>query len=157
MLPPRSLLALSSTAVLLFLVDRITKALARLLPPEGVFLVPGIVGLKPEENVGIAFSLDLRPLPLTLLVGALILVLLVIFARGVARGEAKTSFALMFILVGAFGNFLDRLERGTVTDFLVLTAWPSFNFADGFIVIGAALLVINSFSKKRHGSSLASG
>lgn len=156
MLPPRELRRLGSTAVLLFLGDRLTKALASLLPDEGVFLIRPIIGLKPEENLGIAFSVDLRPLPLTLLVAVLLLVLLVVFSRAVARSDRRTVWPLLLILVGAYGNFLDRIAKGTVTDFLVVTAWPAFNLADVAIVVGASLLIIHAIRKpKTHGSSPA--
>ena len=49
---------------------------------------------------------------------------------------------------GAFGNLLDRLRHGAVTDFLDFHVgayhWPAFNFADVAIVSGVALLLIES-------------
>ena len=39
-------------------------------------------------------------------------------------------------LGGAAGNFIDRLMKGTVTDFFDFIIWPVFNIADSFIVIG---------------------
>ncbi|MBC6414802.1 MAG: signal peptidase II [Bdellovibrionales bacterium] len=52
--------------------------------------------------------------------------------------------ALSFILGGALGNYFDRLRLGYVVDFLDLYIgtwhWPTFNFADSFIVIGVSIL-----------------
>ena len=44
-------------AVAVIVADRTAKLLAAGLPPEGITLIPGIVGLRYAENRGIAFSL----------------------------------------------------------------------------------------------------
>lgn len=52
--------------------------------------------------------------------------------------------AFSFILGGAFGNIIDRLARGYVTDFIHLyvknLSWPIFNVSDSFITVGVLLL-----------------
>lgn len=54
----------------------------------------------------------------------------------------KTSLA--FILGGAIGNLIDRISKGSVTDFLDFYFgsynFPTFNVADMFVVIGTFLL-----------------
>lgn len=54
--------------------------------------------------------------------------------------------ALSLIFGGAAGNLLDRIWRGSVTDFLQFFIgsyeWPSFNVADSAISTGAALLFL---------------
>ena len=53
--------------------------------------------------------------------------------------------AIALMASGAFGNIIDRVRQGAVTDFLDFHAmgfhWPAFNFADVFICAGAASLV----------------
>jgi lipoprotein signal peptidase len=43
-----------------------------------------------------------------------------------------------------------------VTDFLALVAWPAFNLADSFIVVGVAILfgalVLGDRSQRMHGA-----
>ena len=53
--------------------------------------------------------------------------------------------AVGFIMGGALSNMIDRLRFGYVVDFLDFRVWPVFNFADSFITIGAAILMINFF------------
>jgi signal peptidase II len=48
--------------------------------------------------------------------------------------------ALGFVLGGSIANLIDRVRLGHVTDFLDLKAWPAFNLADTFIVVGVAVL-----------------
>jgi signal peptidase II len=47
---------------------------------------------------------------------------------------------------GALGNLADRVRRDAVVDFIDLPAWPSFNLADVFITLGAAVLVLAAVS-----------
>tara|TARA_X000000368_G_scaffold118153_1_gene92314 strand:- start:1947 stop:2534 length:588 start_codon:yes stop_codon:yes gene_type:complete len=57
----------------------------------------------------------------------------------------KKKIALSFVTGGAFGNTLDRLNDGKVTDFLHLEimnfSFFVFNLADLFITIGAILII----------------
>ncbi len=64
------------------------------------------------------------------------------------RDEQRYSqLALAFLLSGAVGNFLDRLARRYVIDFIDWYAgsyhWPTFNVADSLIVVGVAMLVLH--------------
>lgn len=52
-----------------------------------------------------------------------------------------TWIALVLILGGALGNYLDRLFRGFVVDFIHVPYWPVFNVADIWLSVGFALLV----------------
>ncbi|MDC9725271.1 MAG: signal peptidase II [Gammaproteobacteria bacterium] len=65
---------------------------------------------------------------------------------------AKTrleAISISLILGGAIGNVIDRLYFGYVIDFLDVYYgtyhWPAFNIADSAIVVGAALLIVDSF------------
>lgn len=61
--------------------------------------------------------------------------------------------ALSAVLGGALGNVMDRLRFGYVEDFIdfhyLQWHWPSFNLADVWIILGAALLV---WTENRAGS-----
>ncbi|OYX00849.1 MAG: hypothetical protein B7Z15_20035 [Rhizobiales bacterium 32-66-8] len=56
------------------------------------------------------------------------------------------------IVGGAFGNLLDRLPDGMVTDFLDLHAggwhFPTFNLADIAISAGVGLLLLAAFGRR---------
>jgi signal peptidase II len=47
---------------------------------------------------------------------------------------------LGLVLGGSIANLIDRVRLGRVTDFLDFDAWPAFNLADTFIVVGVAVL-----------------
>jgi len=87
--------------------------------------------------------------------GPLILIgltLVIIGGLAVWLVKAETRFSavgLGLIIGGALGNVIDRFRFGAVTDFLDLYVmgyhWPAFNFADSFVVVGAAALLLESF------------
>jgi signal peptidase II len=79
-----------------------------------------------------------------------ILALLAVLVAMVRLGSrfTLTTIALALIFGGALGNVHDRIEYGSVIDFLEVHIfsyhWPDFNLADSAVVIGACLLVLDS-------------
>ena len=61
--------------------------------------------------------------------------------------------ALALLLGGAVGNLVDRIRLGYVVDFIDVHYggwhWPAFNIADSAIVIGVALMLIESLLPPR--------
>lgn len=95
-------------------------------------------------NTGIAFGLfqnnNLLFIILTLIV---ILVILYLYK------EKEFHFGLDFILAGAIGNLISRIIYGFVIDFIDIKIWPSFNFADIFIVIGILMIFYKYFQSRK--------
>jgi signal peptidase II len=73
--------------------------------------------------------------------------------HAVMQKPGLVSVGLALVIGGALGNVVDRLVRGTVTDFLQVFfgsyEFPSFNAADSAITIGAVLLLIDLW-RTRH-------
>jgi signal peptidase II len=120
-------------------------------PIKVVEVIPNVFNLIYKENPAAAFSLTSslpdglrRPMLVSVSVFATILFLLWYFRMKANDGFLLFSFSL--ILAGAIGNLSDRIRLGYVIDFLDVHAgifglghlhWPTFNIADGFIVMGA--------------------
>lgn len=73
-------------------------------------------------------------------------------------GEKWNRLALMFILGGAAGNFIDRVRLGKVIDFIdcdfpdfLMERWPVFNAADSCVTIGITILVVSALFSRRRG------
>jgi signal peptidase II len=67
--------------------------------------------------------------------------------------ERWALYGLPLVLGGALGNYIDRIARGFVVDFIEAHwmdsyAWPSFNIADSAICIGVGMLVVDAFVRK---------
>ncbi|HUK87531.1 MAG TPA: signal peptidase II, partial [Terriglobales bacterium] len=78
-----------------------------------------------------------------------------------SRSVTWTGIGLALILGGTLGNLWDRLLDGHVIDFLDFSLWgyhwPAFNAADGAIVAGALLLVVEIlFARPAHHSKTVS-
>ncbi|GAA3587603.1 MAG: signal peptidase II [Gibbsiella quercinecans] len=85
---------------------------------------------------------------------AIIVALLVLLYKNNAQ-QKLSNIAYAFIIGGALGNLLDRLWHGFVVDFIDFYVgnwhYPTFNLADSFICVGAAMIVLEGFlpSSKR--------
>ncbi|HXF97891.1 MAG TPA: signal peptidase II [Gaiellaceae bacterium] len=133
-----ALLAVASAAVF---ADQLTKqVIARTLAVgERVDLV-GPLSIHHVENSGIAFGLFASRTTIVIAVTALAVAWMVWFFARAGRRHPILPVALGLVLGGSVANLVDRVRLGRVTDFLDLEAWPAFNLADTFIVVGVALL-----------------
>jgi signal peptidase II len=59
----------------------------------------------------------------------------------------KICFTL--ILVGLWGNLLDRVLHGFVVDFIDLGWWPVFNIADSCVSVAVVVLVLEQIKENR--------
>ncbi len=72
---------------------------------------------------------------------------------GTVPNERWALYGLPLVLGGAIGNYIDRLARAFVIDFLEAhwfdkATWPSFNIADSAICIGVGMLVVDAFVRR---------
>ncbi|ACG71256.1 lipoprotein signal peptidase [Anaeromyxobacter sp. K] len=77
------------------------------------------------------------------------------YYRKLRQDQRYLQVALALVLAGAVGNFVDRLARRYVIDFVEWywwnrpdLRWPTFNVADSLIVVGVAMLVLHPGSKR---------
>lgn len=79
------------------------------------------------------------------------------YYRKLERTQRYGQVALALLLSGAVGNFIDRLARGYVVDFIDWSAggwhWPTFNVADSCIVLGVAMLLLQPGTKRAAGKA----
>ena len=116
-------------------------------------LISSVLDLRYVENRDVAFNLlaAVPPVvrsPLLLALGALAIVALAVLLM---RSRAATSerVALALLLAGAAGNYLDRVLRGYVVDFIHVPHWPVFKVAVALIVAGFALLGLSRVRASR--------
>ena len=133
----------SAVLVAVLVLDQITKALVRADVAIGSTrdLLPGVVDLVHVRNRGVAFSAlsDQAGLVIAVIVVAII-GLLVYFARNATKPLVWLPVGML--AGGALGNVIDRIARGSVTDFVKLPSWPAFNVADVAITVGVLALVL---------------
>jgi len=133
--------------IVVILIDQISKFfVVKYLYQGQLEIIPNIFSLTYVENYGTAWGLFAE-------FNAVIKVILPIVILGILmyfsyNSKSKSDIVFStFILGGALGNYIDRMMRGFVVDFLDFKVWPVFNFADIMIVIGCILMCINIFRK----------
>ncbi len=130
---------LGSTAV-----DYVSKVWVRSTIPLGESrpVIHGLLEFMHWRNPGAAFG-TLRNANLYLAIVSAVCVLAAVFLYPKFR-TLGPAFAVSLGLVsgGALGNLLDRVQFGSVTDFLSVSFFPPiFNVADSAIVVGAIIMV----------------
>jgi len=106
------------------------------------------------ENTGVAFGLFPTLGSLFMWLSIAVAVGIVIFRRTIPSSDLWVHVSLGLVAGGAFGNVIDRVLRGYVVDFIdvnfrPLTNWPVFNLADSAIVVGVAILLVDSLLAER--------
>ena len=112
-----------------------------------VALLP-MINLTFVVNYGFAFGLLNNPSLNQILVSLVILAIIIYFLYLLIKTQDKIfQLTLTLILAGALGNFIDRIFRGFVIDFIDIYIgkyhWPAFNIADSCITVGFVVLMIN--------------
>ena len=127
--------------------DYATKKLAIAnLSGGDVNLISGVLSFHLLENAGMAFSLfQGKTLLFYIFTPLLIFLILFVFARLPKTGRfTPLRVSLTVLLAGAFGNFIDRILKKTVTDFIYfsLIDFPVFNVADIYVVLSMAAIIL---------------
>ncbi len=135
--------------VLILILDQITKFLVinNLDLYESIALLP-ILKLTFVVNYGFAFGFLNNPSLNQIFVSMIILIIIFYFLYLLIKTQDSIfKFTLVLILAGALGNFLDRIFRGFVIDFIDVYIgkyhWPAFNVADSCITVGFVILMVN--------------
>ena len=153
-----------TTAVTIFVLDRLTKLWIEAAVPVGggLHVIPGFFDIVHAKNRGAAFGMfadSEHPLRTVLLVGVSLAVLVFVAwtlmkpSAGAFGATRVTLSGLALVLGGALGNMYDRVAHGEVTDFLEFYLgeyrFAAFNVADSAITVGAALLILDMWLTRK--------
>ncbi|MEW6724855.1 MAG: signal peptidase II [Bacillota bacterium] len=138
--------------LIIVVADQLSKAAARRWLATGpVSVIPGVFQLNLTQNPGAAFGLLVNRTGLFIAITVAVLVAIVGFGRQIAAGDRRTEWGLALVAAGAVGNLIDRVWRGTVTDFLDFYIWPIFNLAD-MAIVGGAIIIATTIIWRREGA-----
>lgn len=149
---PRARIITFAVMAAVVLADQLTKlaavkALVRVGASKTV--IPGFLDFTYVQNSGATAGILANHRWIFMVVSTIVIIAIGAYiALGKPRG-ALMSCALAMVAGGGVGNMIDRVARGTVVDFIDVTAvdfFPFntvFNVADTFVCAGCALLVLS--------------
>ena len=142
-------LSLLIFSIFLLIIDQTTKALIvnRFDLYESISVIP-FFNLTFVVNYGFAFGFLNSPSLNQIIVSVIILSIIIYFLYLLIKTQDRVfKICLVLILSGALGNFVDRIFRGYVVDFIDIYVfnyhWPAFNIADSCISVGFVILIFN--------------
>ncbi|MBB3906239.1 signal peptidase II [Anoxybacillus sp. UARK-01] len=136
-------------ALIVIIIDQFTKWLVatRMQIGESISVIPNVLYITSHRNRGAAWGILQGQFWLFYLITIIVVIGLVFYIRRLPREERLFGVALGFMLGGAIGNFIDRLVRKEVVDFIhtYIFNFPIFNIADSALCIGVALVFLQTF------------
>jgi len=139
----RRVILVAVVAVVVFVVDRITKNAVDASIPLGssVEVVGDWVRISHVTNTGAAFGLLPGGTALLSVLSVVAVFAIVFYYRRLAAGSPLIAVTLGMQLGGALGNLVDRIGQGHVVDFVDVgipggPRFWAFNVADSSIVVG---------------------
>ncbi|WP_445479594.1 signal peptidase II [Lysinibacillus irui] len=105
-------------------------------------------GILSHRNKGAAWGMLEGQMWLFSIVTVAVICAILYFYHKEAKGKPVFQVGLMLLLGGAVGNFIDRLFRGEVVDFvdvlipIINYDFPIFNVADAALTIAVVVLMI---------------
>src|SRR5437660_9899563 len=145
---PSRILLVAGVAIVVFALDRVTKAWVSDNIPLGTArpIVGEYVRIVHAQNTGAAFGLLPERTTLLSVLSVVAVLAIVYYYRQIASSSALVSATLGMQLGGAVGNLLDSVSQGYVGDFVDVgigdVRFWAFNVADSSIVVGIILVTL---------------
>ena len=134
-----------SLALILLIVDWLTKLWVDSSLEFGVptDLIGNIIRLTRVHNDGGAFGIFPGGGVVFLVVSGIVSLILFLILLTMQIDSRLIKTGMAFVLAGALGNLIDRVQWGYVLDFFEFRGFPIFNVADACITVGAVLIILS--------------
>lgn len=140
------LIFIFSSLILIF-IDQLSKIIVtkHLANGQKIIVIPEIFEIFYIENRGAAFGILQGQQKLFFILTIVVLIILFIYLYKIPLNKKYMPLYIVMIMIfsGAIGNFIDRLNKGYVVDFLYFKPinFPLFNVADSYITIACFMLL----------------
>lgn len=120
---------------------------------ESIPIIERLIYFTSHRNKGAAFGILQGQMWLFYIITVVVVIGLVYYIQTEAKRSSFLGISLGIILGGALGNFIDRLFRGEVVDFIDTYIFgydfAIFNVADAALCVGVGLLFIQMIRDER--------
>ncbi|KAA0548008.1 lipoprotein signal peptidase [Bacillus sp. BGMRC 2118] len=137
-------------ALIVIIIDQFTKWLVvkYMEYGESITIVENFLYLTSHRNRGAAWGILQGQMWFFYIITMIVVVGIIVFIKRLKKQEKLMGWSLGLMLGGAIGNFIDRLFRKEVVDFINTYIFsydfPIFNVADSALVIGVGLFFIHT-------------
>ncbi|WP_215113480.1 signal peptidase II [Exiguobacterium sp. s63] len=144
-------------AILLIFLDQLTKwvVVQTMTIGQTIEVIPNLLYWTSYRNKGAAWGMLEGQMVFFFVITMLVVAGLTYFMHKEVKGYHLLGYSVGLLLAGAIGNFIDRLFRGEVVDFVDTYPFgynfPIFNVADMALTFGVILMVVGIlFEEKLH-------
>ncbi|MBI5974541.1 signal peptidase II [Staphylococcus canis] len=136
------------SVALIIMFDQLTKWMiaTKMTIGDSYIIIPNFLSITSHRNNGAAWGILSGKMTFFYIVTIVILIALIYFYIKEAQYQFMMQLSLSLLFAGAIGNFIDRLLRGEVIDFIDTFIFgydfPIFNIADSSLTVGVILLII---------------
>lgn len=144
-------------ALAVILLDQWTKWLVvkKMELYDSITLIDNFLYFTSFRNKGAAWGILQNQMVFFYIITIIVIIGIIYYLHKHVRDNILQGIAIAFILGGAIGNFVDRLFRKEVVDFIDVMIFsydfPIFNLADSFLVVGVGSIFIATILEERKG------
>lgn len=121
---------------------------------ESIEIIENLLYITSHRNRGAAWGILQGQMWFFYIITIAVIIGLVYYIQKMAKESRLLGVSLALMLGGAIGNFIDRVVRQEVVDFvhtyIFSYSFPVFNVADAALSIGVGLLVIHMFLEEKN-------
>lgn len=133
--------------ILMLGLDQVSKWLVRdaMNLGQSIPIISSLMSLTYIENRGAAFGIMAGGRVLFIALTFLLLAFLLWYRHQNKHQSLLLEMSTGLIIAGALGNLIDRIVKGSVTDFIDFHFFPIFNVADIAVTCGVFLMAVFIF------------
>ncbi|EEL39001.1 Lipoprotein signal peptidase [Bacillus cereus Rock3-29] len=137
-------------ALFVIAIDQISKWLIvkNLELGMSIPIIDNVLYITSHRNRGAAWGILENKMWFFYIITVVFVVFIVMYMKKYAKTDKLLGISLGLILGGAIGNFIDRVFRQEVVDFIHVYIfsynYPVFNVADSALCIGVVLIIIQT-------------
>ncbi|PLT34281.1 signal peptidase II [Bacillus sp. V5-8f] len=150
-------------ALFVIALDQLTKWLVvkNMELGESIAIIQDFLYITSHRNRGAAWGILQGQMWFFYIITVVVVVSLVYYLQKMGRQSTLLGVSLGLMLGGAIGNFIDRIARKEVVDFINTYIFsynfPIFNIADSALTIGVGLMIIYMLLEEKRSKETKNG
>jgi signal peptidase II len=150
-------------ALFIIIIDQLTKwsVIKNMKLGESIEIINNFLYITSHRNRGAAWGILQGQMWFFYIITVIVIIGIVVYIQKAGKGNRILGISLGLMLGGAIGNFIDRVFRKEVVDFINTYIFgydfPVFNIADSSLVVGVGLLMIYMFREERESKEKLNG